>query len=126
MRVAAAAEAPRTQVDASRISVLSARPPDEAVGVAARLNVDRMPTAERRARASTEVDRRAVRAARSAGVTAGTSEALDTATLAQVLGEADQPLAALTVKRVLDQRVQTVGGLCRSPSEPQKEISDAL
>ncbi|MER6469616.1 hypothetical protein [Streptomyces collinus] len=42
-------EATRTQVDAYRISVLNALgTPDEAVRVARRLNVDRMPTAERR------------------------------------------------------------------------------
>ncbi len=51
-------EATRTQVDAYRISVLNALGvPDEAVTVAARLNVDRMPTAERRARAWTDVAR---------------------------------------------------------------------
>ncbi|WP_316769028.1 helix-turn-helix domain-containing protein [Streptomyces sasae] len=51
-------EATRTQVDAYRISVLNALGvPDEAVTVAARLNVDRMPTAERRARAWTDMAR---------------------------------------------------------------------
>ncbi|MFF4846199.1 helix-turn-helix domain-containing protein [Streptomyces collinus] len=51
-------EATRTQVDAYRISVLNALgTPDEAVRVARRLNVDRMPTAERRARAWTDVAR---------------------------------------------------------------------
>ncbi|MFI1165670.1 helix-turn-helix domain-containing protein [Streptomyces sp. NPDC020801] len=51
-------EATRTQVDAYLISVWNALgTPDEAVKVAARLNVDRMPTAERRARAWTDVAR---------------------------------------------------------------------
>nr|BFD88469.1 hypothetical protein StreXyl84_78700 [Streptomyces sp. Xyl84] len=51
-------EATRTQVDAYRISVLNALgTPDEAVKVASRLNVDRMPTAERRARAWTDIAR---------------------------------------------------------------------
>ncbi|WP_107473500.1 helix-turn-helix domain-containing protein [Streptomyces sp. NRRL S-813] len=51
-------EATRTQVDAYRISVLNALgTPDEAVDVAARLNVDQMSTAERRARAWTDVAR---------------------------------------------------------------------
>ncbi|MFC0058214.1 XRE family transcriptional regulator [Streptomyces actinomycinicus] len=51
-------EATRTQVDAYRISLLNALgTPDRAVEVAARLNVDRMPTAERRARAWTDVAR---------------------------------------------------------------------
>ncbi|MFJ2170583.1 helix-turn-helix domain-containing protein [Streptomyces griseofuscus] len=51
-------EATRTQVDAYRISVLNALgTPDEAVAVADRLEVDRMPTAERRARARTDVAR---------------------------------------------------------------------
>ncbi len=51
-------EATLAQVDAYRISVLNALgTPDEAVDVAARLNVDRMPTAERRARAWTDVAR---------------------------------------------------------------------
>ncbi|MEU5498476.1 helix-turn-helix domain-containing protein [Streptomyces griseofuscus] len=51
-------EASRTQVDVYRIGVLNALgTPDEAVSVAARLNVDRMPTAERRARAWTDVAR---------------------------------------------------------------------
>jgi transcriptional regulator with XRE-family HTH domain len=51
-------EATRTQVDAYRISVLNALgTPDEAVTVANRLNIDRMPTAERRARAWTDVAR---------------------------------------------------------------------
>ncbi|MGW5465183.1 helix-turn-helix domain-containing protein [Streptomyces sp. NPDC003996] len=51
-------EATRTQVDAYRISVLNALgTPDKAVEVAGRLNVDRMPTAERRARAWTDVAR---------------------------------------------------------------------
>ncbi|MFF5435230.1 hypothetical protein ACFY5K_35140 [Streptomyces griseofuscus] len=51
-------EATRTQVDAYRISVLNALgTPDEAVTVADRLEVDRMPTAERRARARTDVAR---------------------------------------------------------------------
>lgn len=51
-------EATRTQVDVYRIGVLnSLGVPDEAVRVARRLNVDRMPTAERRARAWTDVAR---------------------------------------------------------------------
>ncbi|SCF98513.1 hypothetical protein GA0115256_143918 [Streptomyces sp. DconLS] len=51
-------EATRTQVDAYRLSVLNALgTPDEAVTVADRLEVDRMPTAERRARARTDVAR---------------------------------------------------------------------
>ncbi|MFE9455167.1 hypothetical protein [Streptomyces sp. NPDC006739] len=51
-------EATQTQVDVYRISVLNALgTPDEAVTVANRLNVDRMPTAERRARAWTDVAR---------------------------------------------------------------------
>ncbi|MEU6284909.1 helix-turn-helix transcriptional regulator [Streptomyces sp. NPDC047028] len=51
-------EATRTQVDAYRISVLNALgTPDEAVTVANRLNIGRMPTAERRARAWTDVAR---------------------------------------------------------------------
>lgn len=48
----------RTQVDAYRISVLNALgTPDEAVDLAARLDVDRMPTPERRARAWTDIAR---------------------------------------------------------------------
>ncbi|WP_421110126.1 XRE family transcriptional regulator [Streptomyces sp. NEAU-S77] len=48
----------RTQVDVYRISVLNALgTPDEGVKVAARLNIDRMPTAERRARAWTDTAR---------------------------------------------------------------------
>ncbi|MFD8613020.1 helix-turn-helix domain-containing protein [Streptomyces sp. NPDC059631] len=51
-------EAPRTQIDVYRIGVLNALgAPDEAVPVVARLNVDQMPTAERRARAWTDVAR---------------------------------------------------------------------
>ncbi|MFE8950717.1 hypothetical protein [Streptomyces sp. NPDC007856] len=51
-------EATRTQVDAYRISVLNALgTPDEAVTVANRLNIGRIPTAERRARAWTDVAR---------------------------------------------------------------------
>lgn len=51
-------EATRTQVDAYRISVLNALgTPDEGVDIAARLDVDRMPTAERRARAWTDIAR---------------------------------------------------------------------
>ncbi|MFI1767539.1 helix-turn-helix domain-containing protein [Streptomyces sp. NPDC020800] len=51
-------EATRTQVDAYRISVLNALgTPDEAVKVAATLDVSHMPTAERRARAWTDVAR---------------------------------------------------------------------
>ncbi|MEV6738633.1 helix-turn-helix transcriptional regulator [Streptomyces sp. NPDC051104] len=51
-------EATRTQVDVYRIGVLNALgTPDEAVPVAARLNVDRMSTPERRARAWTDVAR---------------------------------------------------------------------
>ncbi|MFG3360954.1 helix-turn-helix domain-containing protein [Streptomyces griseofuscus] len=51
-------EATRTQVDVYRIGVLNALgTPDEAVPVAARLDVDRMSTAERRARAWTDVAR---------------------------------------------------------------------
>ncbi len=51
-------EATRTQVDAYRISVLNALgTPDEAVTVANRLNIGRMATAERRARAWTDVAR---------------------------------------------------------------------
>ncbi|AJZ85869.2 XRE family transcriptional regulator [Streptomyces sp. WAC05858] len=48
----------RTQVDVYRIGVLNALgTPDEGVKVAARLNIDRMPTAERRARAWTDTAR---------------------------------------------------------------------
>ncbi|MEV6833462.1 helix-turn-helix transcriptional regulator [Streptomyces sp. NPDC051133] len=51
-------EATRAQVDAYRISVLTALgTPDEGVDVAARLDVDHMPTAERRARAWTDIAR---------------------------------------------------------------------
>ncbi|MEU2718497.1 helix-turn-helix transcriptional regulator [Streptomyces sp. NPDC007205] len=51
-------EATRTQVDAYRISVLNVLgTPDEAVTVANRLNIDRIPTAERRARAWTDIAR---------------------------------------------------------------------
>ncbi|WP_246097972.1 hypothetical protein [Streptomyces botrytidirepellens] len=51
-------DASRTQVDVYRIGVLNALgTPDEGVQVAARLNVDRMPTAERRARAWTDTAR---------------------------------------------------------------------
>ncbi|MEU0845637.1 helix-turn-helix transcriptional regulator [Streptomyces sp. NPDC005962] len=48
----------RTQVDVYRIGVLNALgTPDEGVKVAARLDIDRMPTAERRARAWTDTAR---------------------------------------------------------------------
>ncbi|WP_051790735.1 hypothetical protein [Streptomyces sp. NRRL S-1022] len=51
-------EATRTQVDVYQIGVLNAlSTPDEAVTVAARLNLARMPTAKRRARAWTDVAR---------------------------------------------------------------------
>ncbi|MGW3495525.1 XRE family transcriptional regulator [Streptomyces sp. NPDC001020] len=51
-------EASRTQVDAYRISVLNALgTPDEAVAVAAQLNMSHMPNAERRARAWTDIAR---------------------------------------------------------------------
>ncbi|MEU9478639.1 XRE family transcriptional regulator [Streptomyces sp. NPDC048191] len=51
-------EATRAQVDAYRISVLNALgTPDEGVDIAAGLDVDRMPTAERRARAWTDIAR---------------------------------------------------------------------
>ncbi|MGV4984678.1 helix-turn-helix domain-containing protein [Streptomyces sp. NRAIS4] len=51
-------EATRAQVDAYRISVLNALgTPDEGVVIASRLDVDRMPTAERRARAWTDIAR---------------------------------------------------------------------
>ncbi|MFD8462257.1 helix-turn-helix domain-containing protein [Streptomyces antimycoticus] len=51
-------DASQTQVDVYRIGVLNALgTPDEGVKVAARLNIDRMPTAERRARAWTDTAR---------------------------------------------------------------------
>lgn len=51
-------DASRTQVDVYRIGVLNALgTPDEGVKVAARLNIDSMPTAERRARAWTDTAR---------------------------------------------------------------------
>ncbi|KUM97384.1 transcriptional regulator [Streptomyces yokosukanensis] len=51
-------EATRAQVDAYQISVLNALgTPDEGVDVAARLDINRMPTAERRARAWTDIAR---------------------------------------------------------------------
>lgn len=51
-------DASRTQVDVYRIGVLNALgTPDEGVKVASRLTIDRMPTAERRARAWTDTAR---------------------------------------------------------------------
>lgn len=51
-------DATRAQVDVYRIGVLTALgTPDEGVAVAARLDIDRMPTAERRARAWTDTAR---------------------------------------------------------------------